>query len=174
MRVNKGFVLNRIKGKHDYAERVIKHLELQIDSFETGEELTTVIEMKYGDNIICPPGEFIDFKLSNYTNDGWVGLICEMTEDGTIVASNEGPAIYLMTGEKALMIDGEYELNIPTAEFDWGTEYPYKQVNKRFDINNAVSELDEEQEWTPTDGRYVVAIPLIASYVFMHMIKGGA
>lgn len=174
MRVNKGFVLNRIKGKHDYAERVIKQLESQLDSFETGEERTTVIETKYGDNIECRPGDTMTFKLSKYVDTEWVGLLCEMTEDGEIIASNEGPAIYLITGKKALMIDGEYELNIPTAEFNWSTDEPYKQINKRFDLNNAVSELDKDREWAPTDGRYVVAIPLIANYIFMYMIKGGA
>lgn len=159
MRVNKGFVLNRIKGKHDYAERVIKQLESQLDSFETGEELTTVVETKYGDNIECRPGDTMTFKLSNYVDTEWVGLLCEMTEDGEIIASNEGPAIYLVCGS-ALTINGEYALNIPTAEFNWSTDEPYEQLKGPF-ANNKYVDPNTELEWTPTDGRYIVAIPLI-------------
>lgn len=156
------FVLNRIKGKHDYAQRVIRRLEKEradVTFIAQGDAITTEIEKKHNNDIIGRPGELITVNLSDY--DSGSMLICEMTEDCVIACNNESPMFFISSTGAIYRPEGDY--TIYTAELDWNDTNTYdtvlpgifgKECEHSIIVNKTATQLGGK------DDRYIVCITL--------------
>ena len=170
MRVNKGFALNRIKGKHDYAERIIRYLESQIDSFETGEELDTFVERRYGSNIFCWPDDHFQLKLSDYA-DGCF-LICEMNKDGLIEFNTTKP-LYVIFNEPKAAFKTTRSGQILVSDMNWQKGDDLDVLGDAFEDKETVTINQDPIDWVTAEDTYGVAIPLDNDTLRTVIIAGG-